>query len=301
MKPEIKHEIENYWRDKIAHKPFDRNNVKDKFYVLSMFPYPSGHLHMGHVRVYSISDAIARFYRFQGKNVFHPMGWDAFGLPAENAAIQRKIPADKWTQDNIEHMKKQLRELGCSFDWEAELATCDPKYYKWTQKLFLMLFNEGLAYQREAIVNWDPIDNTVLADEQVDESGCSWRSGAKVEKKLLRQWFIRTTKFAEVLYEGLNNPNLEDWRDIINLQEHWIGECNGWNFSLKLNNGRNIDVWSKSPEDFNQASFIAVKKSHLVNHGIDEGMLKIKVGHDPLTIRNLNFLPNIGAQPIFWK
>jgi leucyl-tRNA synthetase len=243
-----------------------------------MFPYPSGHLHMGHVRVYSISDAIARFYRFQGKNVFHPMGWDAFGLPAENAAIQRKIPADKWTQQNIEHMRKQIVGLGCSFDWNTEFATCDPSYYKWTQKLFLMLFNEGLAYQREAVVNWDPVDNTVLADEQVDENGCSWRSGAQVEKKLLRQWFVKTTKFAEQLYKGLEDPILEDWKDIINLQKHWIGECDGWNFSLKLNNDRNIDVWSKSPEDFKEAAFIAVRKSHLINQRkIDEGMLDFKV------------------------
>lgn len=279
MTEEIKHEIENHWRDKINHKPFDASNVKDKFYVLSMFPYPSGHLHMGHVRVYSISDAIARFYRLQGKNVLHPMGWDAFGLPAENAAIQRKIPAEKWTQQNIEHMKKQIIELGCSFDWQhSELATCDPEYYKWTQKLFLMLFNEGLAYQREAIVNWDPVDKTVLADEQVDENGCSWRSGAVVEKKLLRQWFIKTTKFAEQLYKGLEDPVLEDWRDIINLQKHWIGECDGWNFSLKLNNEQSIDVWSKTPEDFMHASFIAIKKSHLLNAGkVDAGIINVKV------------------------
>lgn len=275
MNEEIKHEIENHWRDKIQHKSFDNSNVKDKFYVLSMFPYPSGHLHMGHVRVYSISDAIARFYRLQGKNVFHPMGFDAFGLPAENAAIQRKIPADKWTQQNIEHMKKQIVELGCSFDWQSpELSTCDPEYYKWTQKLFLMLYNDGLAYQREAIVNWDPVDNTVLADEQVDENGCSWRSGAQVEKKLLRQWFIRTTKFAEELYNGLEDPILEDWRDIINLQKHWIGECDGWNFSLKLSDDRNIDVWTNRPEDFENASFIAIRKSHLANsEKINDGIL----------------------------
>jgi leucyl-tRNA synthetase len=234
---------------------------------------------MGHVRVYSISDAIARYYRLTGKNVFHPMGWDAFGLPAENAAIQRKIPAVEWTQQNIEHMKQQMTELGCSFDWESELATCDPEYYKWTQKLFLLLFQEGLAYQREAIVNWDPVDKTVLADEQVDESGCSWRSGAKVEKKLLRQWFIKTTKFAEELYNGLDDPILKDWRDIVVLQKHWIGECDGWNFSLKLNNGaKSIDVWTKTPEDFHKAAFVAIKKAHLANEEkIDEGLLKIKV------------------------
>lgn len=229
---------------------------------------------MGHVRVYSISDTIARFYRLQGKNVFHPMGWDAFGLPAENAAIQRKIPANKWTQENIEHMRKQLNDLGCSFDWSAELATCDSFYYKWTQKLFLMLYNDGLAYQCESMVNWDPIDQTVLADEQVDENGFSWRSGAKVGKKLLRQWFIKTTKFAEQLYKGLDDPILEDWRDIINLQKHWIGECDGWNFQLKLSNNKSINVWSSSPEDFQDALFIAIKKDHMLNQEkIESGLL----------------------------
>lgn len=276
----MKKEVELHWRDKLTFKSFDKENSKDKFYVLSMFPYPSGSLHMGHVRVYSISDAIARFYRLQGKNVFHPMGWDAFGLPAENAAIQRKIPADKWTLENINAMKQQLNKLlGCSFDWNAELATCDSSYYKWTQKLFLMLHQEGLAYQCESMVNWDPVDKTVLANEQVDDKGCSWRSGAKVEKRLLKQWFVKTTKFAEQLYNGLSDPILEDWRDIINLQKHWIGECDGWNFQLKLNNEKQIKVWTKTPEDFKSAQFIAIKREHLVNtEKIECGLLKgIKV------------------------
>lgn len=273
----MKKEIEDYWREKLGEKRFDSNNTKDKFYVLSMFPYPSGFLHMGHVRVYTISDAIARFYRLNGKNVFHPMGWDAFGLPAENAAIQRQIPADEWTKVNIAHMKKQLSELGCSFDWQAELATCDPSYYKWTQKLFLMLFNEGLAYQREATVNWDPVDKTVLADEQVDVNGCSWRSGAKVEKKLLRQWFIRTTKFSEQLLAGLDDSTLQDWRDIVKLQKHWIGECDGWNFDLKVGN-RLITVWSNKPQDLIYAGFIAIKKDHWLNaEKIEEGLLDVMV------------------------
>lgn len=228
----MKHIIEKHWKDKLGSFNFNKTNIKDKFYVLSMFPYPSGHLHMGHVRVYSISDAMARFYRLQGKNVLHPMGWDAFGLPAENAALQRQIPADEWTKQNIQHMKDQLDTLGCSFDWECELATCNPDYYKWTQKLFLMLHEDGLVYQKEAVVNWDPVDKTVLADEQVDGAGCSWRSGAKVEKKLLRQWFVKTTKFAKNLLDGLDDPTLEEWRDIIKLQKHWIGECDGYNFKL---------------------------------------------------------------------
>lgn len=273
----MKLQIEEHWRDKLSEKRFDPSNVKDKMYVLSMFPYPSGHLHMGHVRVYTISDAIARFYRLNGKNVFHPMGWDAFGLPAENAAIQRQIPADEWTVDNIKHMKKQLGGLGCSFDWQAELATCDPTYYKWTQKLFLMLYNDGLAYQREATVNWDPVDKTVLADEQVDANGCSWRSGAKVEKKLLKQWFLKATKFSEQLLNSLDDPILQDWRDIVNLQKHWIGECDGWNFDLTVGK-RILTVWSKTPQDLIYAGFIAVRKDHWLNEDkIDEGLLNVMV------------------------
>lgn len=267
--------IEEHWKHQLPEQRFDPSNTKDKFYVLSMFPYPSGHLHMGHVRVYTISDAIARFYRLQGKNVFHPMGWDAFGLPAENAAIQRQVPADEWTKQNIQDMKEQLGLLGCSFDWQAELTTCDPEYYKWTQKLFLMMHEEGLIYQRESTVNWDPVDKTVLADEQVDANGCSWRSGAKVEKKLLKQWFVKTTKFAEPLMKGLNDPILEDWRDIIKLQRHWIGNCDGWNFELKAGK-YSLTVWTKSPQDFIYAGFIAVKKDHWLNFGkVETGVLDV--------------------------
>lgn len=232
---------------------------------------------MGHVRVYAISDAIARFHRLDGKNVIHPMGWDGFGLPAENAAIERRIPADEWTKQNIKQMKKQMEDFGCSFDWQNELMTCDPSYYKWTQKLFLMLFKDGLAYQREAKVNWDPVDNTVLADEQVDANGCSWRSGAKVEKKLLRQWFVKTTKFAKQLYDGLDDPILTDWKDIKALQRHWIGKCDGWNFDLKAGD-KSITVWSSSPEDLNNATFIAIKKDHFLNEKkIDDGLLDVLV------------------------
>jgi leucyl-tRNA synthetase len=177
----------------------DTTSDKPKFYALSMFPYPSGNLHMGHVRNYVITDAIARFKRMQGFRVLHPMGWDAFGLPAENAAIARGVHPAKWTYQNIAHMREQLKQLGLSIDWEREVATCSPDYYKWTQWIFLQFFQAGLAYQREAAVNWDPIDQTVLANEQVDGQGRSWRSGAIVEKKLLRQCRSLGRRFRAVI------------------------------------------------------------------------------------------------------
>lgn len=242
-----------------------------------MFPYPSGHLHMGHVRVYAISDAMARFYRMRGHNVLHPMGWDAFGLPAENAARQRGIAAADWTRTNIAEMRAQFERLGCSFDWPHEVATCEPSYYRWTQWLFVRLHAAGLAYQREALVNWDPVDGTVLADEQVDAQGCSWRSGARVEKKLLKQWFVRTTRFAGQLLAGLNDPTLQDWRDVIKLQRHWIGECTGYRFEVPLDYGgaaeaapdavrlRSLSVWTQRPADWRRAGFVAVSAEHVLN------------------------------------
>lgn len=231
--------------------------------MLSMFPYPSGNLHMGHVRVYTIADSVARFQRMCGKNVFQPMGWDSFGLPAENAANQRGVEPASWTEQNIAQMKEQLKRLGCSFDWNHELSTCSPKYYKWTQHLFLMLHRHGLAYQNEALVNWDPVDKTVLADEQVDANGCSWRSGAKVEKKLLRQWFIRTSAYAKQLLDGLEDPTLRDWRDIINLQRHWIGECDGYAFNLLTSASGLLRVWTTHPEHLKDPhAFLVLRSNH---------------------------------------
>lgn len=282
----VKIQIENHWRDKVNRGTFDASDAKEKFYALSMFPYPSGNLHMGHVRVYSISDCMARYQRLHGKNVLQPMGWDAFGLPAENAAIQRNIPAAVWTKDNIRHMKEQLESLGTSFDWDCELATCTPEYYRWTQELFIKLFEHGLAYQKEAMVNWDPVDNTVLAEEQVDANGRSWRSGAKVEKKLLRQWFIKTTKFAKPLYDGLSTLNAEDWKDIIKVQKHWIGECDGWSFNMDISGGappiKDLTLWTQSPEYLLSDCFVAIKSSHLLND--DRGIKGDKLSK--YTLRN---------------
>lgn len=186
-------------------------------------------------------------------------------------------------------MKTQLQRLGCSFDWDRELATCNPLYYKWTQDLFLKLFDAGLVYQKEAIVNWDPVDQTVLADEQVDENGCSWRSKAKVERRIFKQWFIRTTRFAKDLLEGLDDSVLQDWKDVIKLQKHWIGECNGVNFDFKLINTNDIvSLWTSQPEYINQAKFIAITSSHILSRynvtNIDNSTKKLNVGAiHPLT------------------
>ncbi|KAL0901567.1 hypothetical protein ABMA27_006791 [Loxostege sticticalis] len=296
---EIKLKIEDHWSQDVVSTP--KLKDVDTYYVLPMFPYPSGNLHMGHVRVYSISDTIARFYKLSGKNVIHPIGWDAFGLPAENAAIERNILPHQWTQTNIDSMKQQLKNLSYNFDWNRELSTCDPKYYKWTQYIFLKLFEKGLAYQCKAKVNWDPVDKTVLADEQVDEFGCSWRSGAKVESKVLTQWFIKTTKFAQKLYDGLQSESLEDWKDIINLQRHWIGECNGVivTFQMKLGNEyKSLDIWTSDPYKFIHGEFIAISKSNILLHGLklDNSNLKCL---NPLTnmeipvyvTDNVNFAP----------
>uniref|UniRef100_A0A3B5MBD8 leucine--tRNA ligase n=1 Tax=Xiphophorus couchianus TaxID=32473 RepID=A0A3B5MBD8_9TELE len=205
---ETRRKVEEWWRSRIMdqwRKDALNHSVRKKFYVLSMFPYPSGRLHMGHVRVYTISDTIGHFQKMRGHQVLNPMGWDAFGLPAENAAIERGLDPEEWTKSNIESMREQLDSLGLCFNWDREITTCLPDYYKWTQYLFIKLFEAGLAYQKEvgmqksgAVVNWDPVDQTVLADEQVDESGRSWRSGALVEQKLLTQWFIKTTNYAKV-------------------------------------------------------------------------------------------------------
>jgi len=263
--------IENHWRDKIKESLPKASPSKKKYYVLSMFPYPSGKLHMGHVRVYSLSDAFAHYYRMRGYNVIHPMGWDAFGLPAENAAIENKLSPKDWTETNIAKMKDQLIDLGCIFDWDREIATCDPSYYKWTQHLFLELQKAGLVFQKESVVNWDPVDQTVLADEQVDNNGCSWRSGAKVEKKPLRQWFFRTTQFCESLLQGLDDPSLVNWRDIVKAQSNWIGKCNGTKIDFKIESecgsvDDELSMWTQTPEFIFATEFIAIHPDHILNN-----------------------------------
>ena len=238
-------------------------------YVLSMFPYPSGALHMGHVRVYSISDSLAHFYRLRGHPVIHPMGWDAFGLPAENAAIERGVRPQQWTSDNIASMRRRLDELGCVFDWEREVATCEPDYYRWTQWIFLKMMEAGLAYQRRAVVNWDPVDRTVLADEQVDAEGRSWRSGALVQRRSLKQWFLRSTDFSKALVDGLEDPSLHNWRDITKVQQNWIGECDGTRLKFGVVNAGEeaedtLDVWTGHIERIFGASHLAISTEHVL-------------------------------------
>lgn len=235
---------------------------RPKFYVLSMFPYPSGNLHMGHVRVYTIPDAIARLKRMQGYRVLNPMGWDAFGLPAENAAIERGIHPAQWTYQNIAQMKGQLQKLGISFNWDRELATCSPDYYRWTQWLFLQFYQAGLAYQREAAVNWDPIDQTVLANEQVDNEGRSWRSGAKVERKLLRQWFLKITDYAEELLQDLDR--LDGWPERVKLmQANWIGKSTGAYLEFPIvGMDEKIAVFTTRPDTVYGVTYVVLAPEH---------------------------------------
>ncbi len=256
--------IESKWQETWAKQnPSEMpEDDRPKFYALSMFPYPSGNLHMGHVRVYTIVDVIARLKRMQGHRVLNPMGWDAFGLPAENAAIDRGIPPAKWTYQNIAQMKGQLQRLGISFDWNQEVTTCSPDYYKWTQWLFLQFFNSGLAYQKESAVNWDPIDQTVLANEQVDSEGYSWRSGAKVERKLLRQWFLKITDYAEQLLNDLDK--LTGWPERVKLmQANWIGKSIGAYLEFPIvGMEEKIGVFTTRPDTIYGVSYVVLAPEH---------------------------------------
>ena len=239
---------------------------RPKYYVLEMFPYPSGRIHMGHVRNYTLGDVVARARKAQGYNVLHPMGWDAFGLPAENAAIQNKRHPAEWTHENIASMKTQLKPMGLSYDWSRELATCDPSYYVHEQKMFLDFMKAGLAYRRESWVNWDPIENTVLANEQVID-GRGWRSGAPVERRQLQQWFLRITHYAEDLLSALDR--LDRWPDKVRtMQERWIGRSEGARLFFTLNGAppapdlSRIEVFTTRPDTLYGASFLAVAPNH---------------------------------------
>ena len=245
----------------------DSASPKPKSYVLEMFPYPSGRIHIGHVRNYTMGDVLARYKKAVGHEVLHPMGWDAFGMPAENAAMEKGVHPGGWTRDNIEHMKAQLKRLGFALDWSRELATCEPDYYGHEQALFIDLYEAGLVYRKESEVNWDPVDMTVLANEQVID-GKGWRSGAEVEKRKLNQWFLKITDFAEELLEGLGG--LENWPDKVRLmQENWIGKSKGLEFAFNLSNGDTLPVYTTRPDTIFGASFVAVAADHPVAQAVD--------------------------------
>ncbi|MFU7526943.1 leucine--tRNA ligase [Qipengyuania sp. ASV99] len=244
----------------------DSNSTKPKSYVLEMFPYPSGRIHMGHVRNYAMGDVLARYKKMRGYEVLHPMGWDAFGMPAENAAMEKKVHPGAWTRANIEAMKAQLKRIGFALDWTREFATCDPEYYGHEQALFLDMYAAGLVYRRSSTVNWDPVDMTVLANEQVID-GKGWRSGAEVEKRKLDQWFLKITDFAQDLLDGLGE--LEHWPDKVKLmQENWIGKSSGLEFSFELSSGEHLPVYTTRPDTIFGASFVAIAADHPVAQGM---------------------------------
>ena len=286
---DIEGKWQKIWEDDNLYNTDEQVSNKEKFYALSMFPYPSGNLHMGHVRNYVITDLIARFQRFQGKVVLHPMGWDAFGLPAENAAIERGINPDKWTKQNIAHMKSQLKLLGLSVDWDREFATCDENYYVWTQFLFLELHKAGLVYQKESEVNWDPIDNTVLANEQVDSEGKSWRSGAIVEKKLLTQWFLKITDYAEELLQDLEKLN--EWPERVKImQENWIGKSIGTNINFKIKAfiKEKIQVFTTRPDTLFGVTYLAISVNHPLIKKISDNKILSKLKNLKIYLQESN-------------
>ena len=261
----IEKKWQSYWSE---NKLFESKVIKDKekYYVLEMFPYPSGKIHMGHVRNYTLGDVIARFKRAMGFNVMHPMGWDAFGLPAENAAIENNTSPKTWTYENISTMKNQLKQMGLSLDWSRELATCDEIYYHQQQKLFLKFYNDNLIYKRESLVNWDPVENTVLANEQVSD-GKGWRSGAEVEQKKLSQWFFKITKYADSLLESLNS--MDGWPDKVRtMQKNWIGKSYGCEIDFEIVsdisqfNGKKIKIFTTRPDTIFGATFCALSPFH---------------------------------------
>ncbi len=264
-------EVQQYWQDNESFKVTEDPN-KEKFYCLAMFPYPSGRLHMGHVRNYTISDVIARFQRMQGKNVLHPMGWDAFGLPAENAAIKNNTAPAKWTYSNTDYMRKQLKELGFGLDWSRELTTCKPDYYRWEQWFFTRLYEKGLVYKKMATVNWDPVDHTVLANEQVID-GCGWRSGAPVERKEIPQWFIKITDYAEELLNDIDK--LPNWPEQVKtMQRNWIGKSRGVEMVFELTEpkaGQNsFEVYTTRPDTLMGVTYVTLAAEHPIALSVAE-------------------------------
>ena len=263
--------VQQYWEESgcfFAETHAPKDDVSGRFYCLSMFPYPSGRLHVGHVRNYTIGDVIARYQWMQGKQVLHPIGWDAFGLPAENAAMQHKTAPAIWTRQNIDYMRQQLKRLGFSYDWSKEMATCHPDYYRWEQWFFLQLYRQGLVYRKQAVVNWDPVDQTVLANEQVID-GRGWRSGALVERKEIPQWFIRITDYAEELLQDLDQ--LEHWPEQVKtMQANWIGKSQGVEVIFRIADYKKPDckkqdalvVFTTRPDTLFGVTYLAIAPEH---------------------------------------
>ncbi len=257
----VESQTQLFWEQNNVFKTIE-DPTKEKFYCLSMFPYPSGALHVGHVRNYTLGAVIAGFARMQGKNVLHPIGWDAFGLPAENAAIKNKIPPAQWTYQNIDHMRTQLKRLGLNFNWDREFATCDPKYYRWEQWLFIKMLEKGLVYKKNAMVNWDPIDQTVLANEQVID-GKGWRSGAVVERKNISQWFFKISDYAQELLTDLDS--LPDWPEQVKtMQRNWIGRSQGVTFKFEVDhpNTDALEVYTTRHDTIMGVTYVAIAAQH---------------------------------------
>ena len=273
--------LETHWQDIWElQKCFKITGNKKPYYVLEMFPYPSGRIHMGHVRVYTLGDVLARYKRAQGFDVMHPMGWDAFGMPAENAAMENGTHPREWTEKNINNMKTQLKSMGISYDWNREISTCSKDYIKQQQKIFIKLFKANLAYKKKAWANWDPVEKTVLANEQVIE-GKGWRSGVDVEKKLLNQWFLAITKFAEPLLNDLDK--LKDWPENVKImQRNWIGKSIGAYLNFEIvkndiikNQFKEIDVFSTRPDTIFGASFLAIAPDHKLSETLRKKLINI--------------------------
>ncbi len=269
---EIEQKYQKKWEENNSFAVKDDNS--QKYFVLEMFPYPSGRIHMGHVRNYTMGDVVARFKRLKGFDVLHPMGWDSFGLPAENAAIENNVHPQVWTRENIATMKKQLKKLGLSVDWNSEISTCEPDYYKFEQKMFLDFLKNDLAYRKEAVVNWDPVDNTVLANEQVVD-GKGWRTGAVVEKRKLSQWFLRITDFSDDLLQGLKT--LDRWPEKVRImQENWINKSTGAIVNFETDTGDVIDVFTTRPDTLFGASFIGLAIGHPLTEKISKDNVQLQ-------------------------
>ncbi|MEM1114075.1 MAG: leucine--tRNA ligase [Pseudomonadota bacterium] len=257
---DVESAAQKHWEESGSFAVQQEDSERETFYCLSMLPYPSGKLHMGHVRNYTIGDVISRYQRMLGKNVLQPMGWDAFGMPAENAAIQNKVPPADWTASNIKDMRSQLQRLGFAYDWNREIATCHPQYYRWEQWFFTRLFEKGLAYKKQAVVNWDPVDQTVLANEQVID-GCGWRSGAPVERREIPQWFIKITDYAQELLDDIDK--LEHWPEQVRtMQRNWIGRSEGVTLRFGLEDGDDLEVYTTRPDTLMGATYLAVAPQH---------------------------------------